>query len=652
MFELNLFEIYNLKEMSLSTEIFLSCSILQLTFYAIATSQQRKHGFVILNQQVYNIGVLILGLALLLLINENLSFFNSFSGNNFIINDYLGFASKSVICFIAFLFLILITISYEDRTSQNNFEYTVLVLISILGLLLLCSSNDLITAYLAIELQSVAFYIMAAFKKNSTYSIESGLKYFIIGSLSSAFFLFGSALIYGCLGSLNFEDLRVFISLSSINLLDSSTTIDGSGVLFSDSLNLISSITIWIYCIHLKLSTIISDMSSIFSLSNNDDLINYCSVGLIPESIDGLNNVVVSNNLLEDSILNSLSLNSNSFCFYENLSYFNNSFDFLNILENTNKLDSVVNQQIFHTIYNICSFDNTQIIESSRLSLDLVYIGFIFIFISLFIKLALAPFHLWSLDVYEGSPNTTTVFFAVVPKLGLFVLLTRICYSIFAADNWQSYFLIIAVFSIFIGSVGGLEQRKIKSLLAYSSISHTGYLLLSFSTNSVEGTSMMLYYLVIFMVSSLCFWSIYLFIQHKKNFYFKKRNKELGDLVLLRESNPLLALILTITLFSIAGIPPIVGFLAKIGIFLVAIKSSAYLISLMAILFSVLSTFYYIRVIKIIYFENTLVGKLYTPISTKKALLIAVLALSLIVLCIDPTIIYYLFHISSLLSNY
>ena len=126
MFELNLFEIYNLKEMSLSTEIFLSCSILQLTFYAIATSQQRKHGFVILNQQVYNIGVLILGLALLLLINENLSFFNSFSGNNFIINDYLGFASKSVICFISFLFLILITICYEDRTSQNNFEYTVL----------------------------------------------------------------------------------------------------------------------------------------------------------------------------------------------------------------------------------------------------------------------------------------------------------------------------------------------------------------------------------------------------------------------------------------------------------------------------------------------------------------------------------------------
>ena len=652
MIELNLFEIYNLKEMSLSTEIFLSCSILQLTFYAIATSQQRKHGFVILNQQVYSIGVLILGLALLLLINENLSFFNSFSGNNFIINDYLGFASKSVICFIAFLFLILITISYEDRTSQNNFEYTILVLISILGLLLLCSSNDLITAYLAIELQSVAFYIMAAFKKNSTYSIESGLKYFIIGSLSSAFFLFGSALIYGCLGSLNFDDLRIFISLSSINIFDYYNAVNNSGVLFSDSLNLVSPVTLWIYSIYSNLSTVISDTSSIFLLNNNDDLINYCSANLISESIDGLNNAVVQTNLLEDSILNSSSFSNNGSYFYENLSYFNNSFDFLNLLENTNKLDSVVNQQILETIYNICSFESIQILEPSKLNLDLLYIGFIFIFISLFIKLALAPFHLWSLDVYEGSPNTTTVFFAVVPKLGLFVLLSRICYSIFSADNWQSYFLIIAVFSIFIGSVGGLEQRKIKSLLAYSSISHTGYLLLSFSTNSVEGTSMMLYYLVIFMVSSLCFWSIYLFIQHKRNFYFKKRNKELGDLVLLRESNPLIALILTITLFSIAGIPPIVGFLAKIGIFLVAIKSSAYLISLMAIVFSVLSTFYYIRVIKILYFENTLVGRLYIPISTKKSVLIAVLAISLIILCIDPTIIYYLFHISSLLSNY
>ena len=559
---LELFEMYNLKEMPLSTEIFLSCSILQLTFYAIATTHQRKRGFVILSQQMYHIGVLIVSLSCLLLINEDLVTLNFLSSNNFIINDYLGFATKLVVCLTSVLFLMLTTTSYEDKTVQNNFEYTVLILISIFGLLLLCSSNDLITAYLSIELQSIAFYIMAAFKKNSVYSIESGLKYFVIGSLSSAFFLFGSAIIYGCVGSLNFDDIRMFISLS----------------------------------------------------------------------------------------LTSFSENSSS-----SITELNSSFIVLN---STNQLDLSPKVQILQHIlsnYSTSVLAGSQTLEFSKFNLNFIYFGFIFLCLSLFIKLSLAPFHFWSLDVYEGSPNTTTFFFAVVPKIGLFVLLIRICYASFYANfssAWQSYFFLIAILSIFVGSVGGLEQRKLKSLLAYSSISHTGYLLLSFSSNSLEGVSMMLYYLAIFMISSLCFWSIYLFVNLKKKIYFKKQNKELGDLVLLRESNPLLALILSITLFSIAGIPPIVGFLAKIGIFLEVIKSSAYLVALICILFSVASTFYYIRIIKILYFENLLVGKLYENISTKKSLLISLLALSLIVLCIDPCIIYFFFEIASLLTTF
>jgi NADH-quinone oxidoreductase subunit N len=461
----------------------------------------------------------------------------------------------------------LITTFYEDKTVQNNFEYTVLILISVFGLLLLCSSNDLITAYLSIELQSVAFYIMAAFKKNSTYSIESGLKYFIIGSLSSAFFLFGSAIIYGCVGSLNFDDIRMFLSLSSISCAES------------------------------------------FPNVNSNEPVN----------------------LTLSSLLNS-----------------------------TNHSDLGSNFQILQYIFNeysssLAASSTNYAVVSSNFNLDFIYLGFIFLCLSLFIKLSLAPFHFWSLDVYEGAPNTTTMFFAIIPKIGLFVLLIRICYASFYSNFssvWQSYFLLIAVFSVFVGSVGGLEQRKLKSLLAYSSISHTGYLLLSFSSNSTEGMSMMLYYLAIYIISSLCFWSVYLFVNPKKKNYFKKQNKELGDLVLLRESNPLLALILAITLFSIAGIPPIVGFLAKIGVFLEVIKSSAYLIALLGILCSVASTFYYIRIIKILYFENVLVGKLYENISTKKSLLISLLALSLIVLCIDPSIIYFLFELASLLTNF
>ena len=211
------------------------------------------------------------------------------------------------------------------------------------------------------------------------------------------------------------------------------------------------------------------------------------------------------------------------------------------------------------------------------------------------------------------------------------------------------YFFILAVLSIFVGSLGGLEQRKLKTLLAYSSISHTGYLLLSFSTGNLEGVQMMFYYLIIYMVSGLAFWSVYIFLRQKRNSYYNKSNKELGDLALLNSSNPMLAFILAITLFSMAGIPPMVGFLAKLGIFSVVIKSSAYLVAVLSILFSVISTFYYIRLIKILYFENTLVGKLYLPITTYKSLLISVLALSLIILCMDPTIIYLLFYKATLL---
>jgi len=237
-------------------------------------------------------------------------------------------------------------------------------------------------------------------------------------------------------------------------------------------------------------------------------------------------------------------------------------------------------------------------------------------------------------------------FFAVVPKIGLFLLLMRICYVGFYEvflDQYQIYFFMFAVLSIFVGSIGGLEQRKLKTLLAYSSISHTGYLLLSFSSGNIEGIQMMFYYLVIYMISGLCFWSVYMFIRQKRNNYFNKTNKELGDLTLLKESNPMLALILAITLFSIAGIPPLVGFLAKIGIFLSVIKSSAHLVAVISILLSVISTFYYIRLIKVLYFENSLVGKLYFPITTKKSLIISVLALSIVILCIDPTIIYLTF---------
>jgi NADH:ubiquinone oxidoreductase subunit 2 (subunit N) len=663
MMSLELFQIYHLKEMSLSAELFLSCSILQFTFYAISTAYQRKAGFVILNAQVYYIGTLLILLSAVLILNEDLLVMNSFTSNNFIVNDYFSFASKFIICLTSALFFIIVNVSFRDEPIQNNFEYVILITISILGLLLLCSANDLITAYLAIELHSIAFYIMSAFKRKSSYSIESGLKYFIIGALSSALFLFGSAVVYGCMGSLSFDDLQMFFSL----LFASST----------------APATIPTLCL--------SCSSNEFALGSYDLAYDKSLLGLISLSFVNVDITLVSTALngSEYSLIDWYNTNKfdNASVLYSFATESSNTTDWFTLTtavkDSWFSVQSIVDALILgspsvlieNSLFNLQSFDGSGLSDNlvllkhalssyfnvvtldaignvSMLNTSLVSIGFILICVSLFIKLSIAPFHYWSLDVYEGSPNATTFFFAVVPKMALFILLMRLCYVSFYqifVENFQMYFFVLAVLSVFVGSLGGLEQRKLKTLLAYSSISHTGYLLLSFSTGNLEGMQMMFYYLIIYMVSGLAFWSVYLFLRQKRSFYFNKSNKELGDLVLLSESNPMLAFVLAITLFSMAGIPPMVGFLAKLGIFSVVIKSSAYLVAVLSILFSVISTFYYIRLIKILYFENTLVGKLYIPITTQKSLLISVLALLLIILCMDPTIVYLLFYKATLL---
>jgi NADH-quinone oxidoreductase subunit N len=273
-----------------------------------------------------------------------------------------------------------------------------------------------------------------------------------------------------------------------------------------------------------------------------------------------------------------------------------------------------------------------------------VELGLTLILFSLFIKLALAPFHLWSLDVYEGSPTSAAFFFAVISKLSIFVLLVRLCYTSFYTlkDCWQFYSIWVGVFSIFVGSFGGLKQRKLKTLLAYSSTSHMGYVLIAFSTSTYIGIQMLFFYLIIYIIAGLCTWSIILFLRLRQKGLVNKYNKELGDLVLLRRSNPALAFSFALTMFSIAGIPPMIGFLAKMSIFLSVVGISFYIIALLSILFSVVSTFYYIRVIKILYFENTLVGKLYYSIDDTKTLLLSLLVFSLVFLFLNPTYLYLL----------
>lgn len=215
-------------------------------------------------------------------------------------------------------------------------------------------------------------------------------------------------------------------------------------------------------------------------------------------------------------------------------------------------------------------------------------------------------------------------------------------------DSWRYFIVLIVVLSILIGSFGGLEQRKLKSLLVYSTISHMGYSLIAFSAGTFESLQMLISYLIIYSFSGLCVWSIFI-VTRLKNNYYQKQNKDLTDLVLLSKSNYVLAIFFVTVLFSVAGFPPMIGFLVKLGVFATAMESSMYFVALISILCSVVGTFYYLRLIKILYFEKSLTGKLYYPINTQSSILIAVLFFLFLFLFINPTLLFLLSYKFSLL---
>jgi NADH-quinone oxidoreductase subunit N len=521
----NMSNIVSLQSFTVFSEYFIALSIIYILI-VVTLITYNSYGL-ILQKAISECIALILFMSCYLMLNDDLIALDFLSFNQSIINDYFSFFTKLIICFFSAIYFLFVADSLKEQ-KLTSFEYLIVILFAVLGLLIMCSSNDLLIAYLSIELSSLAFYVLASFRKVSSYSVESGLKYFITGAVSSAFFLFGSSIIYGTAGSINFNDFYDLFSCSFFYFFP------------------------------------------------------YKYAPWILEKYPGL---------------------YMWFFIKEEEGYFTLPF----------------------------------VYESTLIELGLALILF-----SLFIKLALAPFHLWSLDVYEGSPTASTFFFAVISKLSVFVILIRLCYVSFFSikDYWQFYSLLVGLLSIFIGAFGGLKQRKLKTLLAYSSVSHMGYMLISFSTSFSLGVQMLLFYMIIYMISGLIIWSIFLFLRLKRKNNILKYNKELGDFSLLRKANLSLAFAFSLSMFSMAGIPPLIGFLAKLSIFLSLISSYYYLVALASVLCSVISTFYYIRIIKIVYFENLVVGKLYYPINSEKTIILSILTFLLVFLFINPTLLY------------
>nr|YP_009476757.1 NADH dehydrogenase subunit 2 [Cryptomonas curvata]AVM81250.1 NADH dehydrogenase subunit 2 [Cryptomonas curvata] len=473
-------------------ELFLAISINLILVYAVIYCTSPIFDFPLLINNVSWLSIQILFIAFLLNINNfycDVAIFN-----NLLIIDSFGNLIKSIIL-TSTICILLMSLKYNRFELINNFEFPILIILTILGTLLLISSYDLIAMYLAIELQSFCSYILSAFKRNSEFSAEAGLKYFVLGAFSSGFLLFGCSLIYGFTGTTSYEQISLILVGTSYN-------------------------------------------------------------------------------------------------------HFNNNG---------------------------------------------IVIGTIFILISFLFKISAAPFHLWSPDIYEGSPTTVTAFFAIVPKIGLLAFFLRLffdcLYTLFVP--WQNILLIASVTSMIIGSFGAIWQIKLKRLLAFSAIGHVGYMLIGLCCCSIESIYALIFYSVIYICMSISSFSLLLIVRKNDNL---KKLKYIEDLIVIAKTNPFIGLCLAITFFSIAGVPPLAGFFSKMFLFFSAISQSAYTLSVIGVLTSVVSCFYYLRVIQVSYFElNDEWVTLKKP-NKEISILISILTLILIVFFLHPSFLTLLIH--------
>jgi NADH-quinone oxidoreductase subunit N len=253
-------------------------------------------------------------------------------------------------------------------------------------------------------------------------------------------------------------------------------------------------------------------------------------------------------------------------------------------------------------IYGFSGSTNFNIISSQLNSNEYVLtFGIVFIIVGLAFKISAVPFHMWAPDVYEGSPTSVTLFFTMVPKIAALTVFIRFLYVPFLnlIDQWQMIIIFLSIASMLFGAIAAIGQTNIKRLVAYSSIGHIGYTLAGLATGSNEGIQSSIIYISIYVIMNLALFSCLLMLKRNDQYY-----EDIDDLSGLSKNHPLLSLSLLVILFSLAGIPPLAGFFAKFYIFKAVIEQSMYFLAIVGLLSTVIAAFYYLRIIKIIYFDK------------------------------------------------
>ncbi len=346
---------------------------------------------------------------------------------------------------------ILMSLDYLKVEKQERFEYSILILLSATGMLMLISAADLIALYLGLELMSLSLYVVAAFNRDSVRSTEAGLKYFVLGALSSGMLLYGASLVYGFTGTVSFAGIAKAAGQGGIGLM----------------------------------------------------------------------------------------------------------------------------------------------------------FGLVFLFAGFCFKVSAVPFHMWTPDVYEGAPTPITAFFAAAPKvagIAMFVRTTMVAFPEIA-QQWQQIVVFVAIASMALGAFAAIGQKNIKRLMAYSSIGHMGFALVGLAAGTAEGVQGVLVYMAIYVAMTLGTFACILSMRRDGVLV-----EQISDLSGLARSNPTMAFFLAMLMFSLAGIPPLAGFFAKFYVFLAAIKAGMFTLAVLGVLASVVGAYYYLAIIKIMYFDEAAKG--------------------------------------------
>ena len=253
-------------------------------------------------------------------------------------------------------------------------------------------------------------------------------------------------------------------------------------------------------------------------------------------------------------------------------------------------------------IYGFSGSTNFNVISNQLNTNEYVLtFGIVFILVGLAFKISAVPFHMWAPDVYEGSPTSVTLFFTMVPKIAALTVFVRFLYVPFLnlIDQWQMIIVFLSIASMLFGAIAAIGQTNIKRLIAYSSIGHIGYTLAGLATGSNEGIQSSIIYISIYIIMNLALFSCLLMLKRNDQYY-----EQIDDLSGLSKNHPLLSFSFLIILFSLAGIPPLAGFFAKFYVFKAVIEQSMYFLAIVGLLSTVVAAFYYLRLIKIMYFDE------------------------------------------------